>query len=125
MAGPDQQREFLARQPAAVDSAFAVLEAVADLGPGVTTRELVEVLDLSRATVYRILKHLVAQEYLVRTPDLTGFALGARVLALGRAQELQERASAPAPSPRAHHASDHVLRVDRVAADVGDGPRVE
>ncbi len=40
---------------------------------------------MSRATIYRILKHLVAQEYLVRTPDLRGFALGARVRALGAA----------------------------------------
>ena len=76
---------FLARQPSAVDSAFAVLEAVARVGPGVTTRDLVEVLPRSRATVYRILKHLVAEEYLVRTPDLRGFALGARVRALANA----------------------------------------
>jgi DNA-binding IclR family transcriptional regulator len=60
-----------------------VLEAVAELGAGVSTRELVDRLPMSRATVYRILKHLVAQEYLVRTPDLRGFALGARVRALG------------------------------------------
>src|SRR3546814_9880928 len=92
---------------------------------GLTTRQLVAVLDMSRATFYRLLKHLVAQEYLVRTPDLTGFALGSRVLALGRAQELQQRASAPGPSPRAHDARDHVIRVDRVAADVGDRPGVE
>ena len=81
---------FLARQPSAVDSAFAVLEAVAAHGPGVSTRELVDALPLSRATVYRILKHLVAQEYLVRTPDLRGFALGARVRALGRAAAASE-----------------------------------
>ncbi len=79
---------FLARQPAALDSAFALLEAVAQHGPGVTTRELVDALPMSRATVYRMTKHLVAQEYLVRTPDLTGFALGARVLALGEAARL-------------------------------------
>ncbi|MCR1785813.1 helix-turn-helix domain-containing protein [Nocardioides carbamazepini] len=60
-----------------------MLEAVAELGAGVSTRELVDRLPMSRATVYRILKHLVAQEYLVRTPDLRGFALGARVRALG------------------------------------------
>jgi DNA-binding IclR family transcriptional regulator len=84
----DAGEGFLARQPAAVDRAFAVLEAVARLGPGVTTRELVDALPMSRATIYRILKHLVAEEYLVRTPDLRGFALGARVRAL---------ANAPAP----------------------------
>lgn len=75
---------FLARQPGAVDHAFAVLEAVADLGPGVTSRQLTEALPMSRASVYRILKHLVAHEYLVRTPDLRGFVIGERVLALGR-----------------------------------------
>ncbi len=75
---------FLARQPSAVDSAFLILEAVADIGPGVTGRRLVEELPLSKATVYRILKHLIEQEYLVRTPDLTGFMLGRRVLDLAR-----------------------------------------
>lgn len=76
---------FMARQPTAVDHAFTVLEAVAELGAGVTARVLVERLPFSRATVYRLLKHLVAEEYLVRTADLSGFALGARVRALGHA----------------------------------------
>lgn len=91
MTRSDGADGFVARQPAAVDSAFAVIEAVAELGAGVTTRELVRVLPMSRATVYRILKHLVAQEYLVRTPDLSGFALGARVLALGQATNVSTR----------------------------------
>lgn len=78
---------FLARQPSAVDSAFAVLEKVGELGPGVSARVLVEELPMSKATVYRIIKHLVEQEYLVRTPDLTGFMLGRRVLALAGAQQ--------------------------------------
>src|SRR3546814_18178336 len=81
MAGPERQRAFLARQPAAVDSAFALLEAVADLGPGVTTRELAEVLALPRATLYRILKHSAAQEYHVRTHTLPGSPPGVRCLA--------------------------------------------
>lgn len=96
----DSRDNFVAREPGAVDSAFAVLEAVAQLGPGVTTRELLRDLPMSRATVYRILKHLVAQEYLVRTPDLSGFVLGARVLALGRAAELApQSASSEAGRP--------------------------
>jgi hypothetical protein len=86
---------FLARQPAAVDSAFSVLEAVAELGPGVTGRDLVAALPMSKATVYRILKHLVEQEYLVRTPDLTGFMLGRRVLDLARPRP----AATPPPPP--------------------------
>ena len=77
---------YRARQPGAVDSAFAVLEAVAAMGPGTTSRELVEALPMSKATVYRIVKHLVESEYLVRTPDLAGFMLGSRVLALARPQ---------------------------------------
>jgi DNA-binding IclR family transcriptional regulator len=81
---PAESHEFLARQPAAVDSAFAVLEAVARLGPGVTARELTEALPMSRASVYRIIKHLVGNEYLVRTPDLRGFVIGERVQALSR-----------------------------------------
>lgn len=75
---------YRARQPGAVDSAFAVLEAVAALGPGTTSRELVDALPMSKATVYRIVKHLVESEYLVRTPDLAGFMLGRRVVALAR-----------------------------------------
>ncbi len=75
---------FLARQPSAVDHAFAVLQAVADAGPGVTARELQQVLPFSRASLYRILRHLVGQEYLVRTPDLRGFLLGRRVHDLAR-----------------------------------------
>ncbi|MEU4454513.1 MarR family transcriptional regulator [Nocardioides sp. NPDC023903] len=74
---------FLARQPGAVDSAFAVLEAVDRIGPGVTARQLVEALPMSQASVYRIIKHLVANEYLVRTPDLRGFVIGERVRVLG------------------------------------------
>jgi DNA-binding IclR family transcriptional regulator len=82
-----EPHEFLARQPAAVDSAFAVLEAVARLGPGVTARELTEALPMSRASVYRIIKHLVGNEYLVRTPDLRGFVIGERVRALSGGAE--------------------------------------
>lgn len=76
---------FRGREPGAVDSAFAILEEVAKAGAGVSAREIAESLGLSRATTYRILKHLVQQEYLVRSPDLTGFALGRRVQDLVRA----------------------------------------
>lgn len=93
-AGPGVDRGFLARQPSALDNAFAVLEQVARSGPGVTARTLVETVPLSKATIYRILKHLVERAYLVRTPDLTGFALGPRVLALAEPAE-----SEPSPSP--------------------------
>lgn len=69
-------------QGTAFDNTFAVIELVAKLGPGTTARDLTARLPLDRATVFRIVKHLVAEEYLVRTPDLSGLALGRRVLSL-------------------------------------------
>lgn len=71
-----------ARQPGAVHSALSVLEAVAHLGAGVTAQRLSAELGLPRATTYRLLNLLVEDEYLVRTPDLAGFALGAKVAQL-------------------------------------------
>ncbi len=71
-----------ARQPKAVHSALTVLEAVAHLGAGATAREISLELELPRATTYRLLNLLVQDEYLVRTPDLSGFALGAKVVQL-------------------------------------------
>jgi len=71
-----------ARQPGAVHSALAVLEAVAQLGAGVSAQRLSAELGLPRATTYRLVNLLVEDEYLVRTPDLAGFALGAKVAQL-------------------------------------------
>ena len=71
-----------ARQPKAVHSALTVLEAIARLGAGATAHEVSQELDLPRATTYRLLNLLVQDEYLVRTPDLSGFALGAKVAQL-------------------------------------------
>lgn len=71
-----------ARQPRAIRSALTVLEAVASLGAGTTARAISEELGLPRATTYRLLNLLVEDEYLVRTPDLAGFALGAKVVHL-------------------------------------------
>ena len=68
----------------AVDHAFAILEEVARQGPGVSARQIVEAVSMPRSTVYRLIKHLVQEEYLVRSPDLTGFALGARLDILAR-----------------------------------------
>lgn len=70
------------RQPKAVLNAFVVLEEVAACGPGVTAREISHNLAMPRATTYRLLNLLVQQEYLVRTPDLSGFALGSKVTQL-------------------------------------------
>lgn len=71
-----------ARQPRAIHTALAVLEEVAAKGVGVTAREISAALGLPRATTYRLLNLLVEDEYLVRTPDLNGFALGAKVVQL-------------------------------------------
>lgn len=90
---------FGAREPGAFDHAFAVLETVARHGPGITSRELIAILPMSRATVFRIVKHLVAEGYLVRTTDLRGFALGARVLALTEASVLHRDEAIARPSP--------------------------
>jgi DNA-binding IclR family transcriptional regulator len=73
-----------ARQPKAVQSAFAVLEEVARCGPGVTGMEVSRNLGLPKATTYRLLNLLVEDEYLVRMPDLSGFALGRKVEMLAR-----------------------------------------
>lgn len=86
-----------ARQPRAVHSALTVLEAVAALGPGTTAREISEALAMPRATAYRLLNLLVQDEFLVRTPDLSGFALGAKVVHLAVA-------AAPVHVPRAARA---------------------
>ncbi|GAB0101733.1 IclR family transcriptional regulator [Nocardia sp. JMUB6875] len=62
-----------------VSNSIAILEAVADCGVGVTAKEIAERLGIAPATTYRLLNSLVADEYLVRTSDLRGFALGARL----------------------------------------------
>ncbi|MCZ2817920.1 IclR family transcriptional regulator [Modestobacter sp. VKM Ac-2984] len=73
------------RQPKAVQSALAVLECVARLGAGVAAKEVAESLGMPPATVYRLLNLLVGEEYLVRLPDLSGFALGRKVAGLAGA----------------------------------------
>ena len=71
-----------ARQPKAIHSALTVLEEVARCGAGVTARQISDNLALPRATAYRLLNVLVQDEYLVRMPDLRGFALGRKVVEL-------------------------------------------
>ena len=70
------------RQPRAVRSALEVLEEVVAAGPGVTAKEISAALRIPQATTYRLLNLLVAEEYLVRLPDLAGFALGRRAARL-------------------------------------------
>lgn len=83
-ASAAQNHAFDGRQPSAVSNALSVLHVVAASEPGVTAREIHQVLAMPRATVYRIVKHLVAEEFLVRSADLRGFALGIRMRELSR-----------------------------------------
>ncbi len=71
-----------ARQPRAIHSARTVREAVAELRAGAPAREISEALGLPKATTYRLVNLLVQDGFLVRTPDLSGFALGAKVVHL-------------------------------------------
>ncbi len=70
------------RQPKAVQSALRVLEEVARAGVGVTAKEIAEHLSMPSATAYRLLNLLVADGYIVRLPDLSGFSLGHRMSVL-------------------------------------------
>lgn len=70
------------RQPKAIRNALVVLEEVVAAGPGVTAKEISAALKLPPATTYRLLNLLVGEEYLVRLPDLRGFALGRRAARL-------------------------------------------
>lgn len=62
-----------------VINALEILEEVATMGPGVTAAELSRNLGLSKSATYRLVNLLSQEEYLVRTPDLGGFALGAKI----------------------------------------------
>jgi len=57
-------------------STLRILEVVARLGPGTTAKDITDALLMPPATAYRLLNSLVGDEYLVRTSDLRGFALG-------------------------------------------------
>ncbi|WP_307828670.1 IclR family transcriptional regulator C-terminal domain-containing protein [Antrihabitans sp. YC2-6] len=67
------------RQPQAVQSALRVLEEVARAGTGVTAKDIAVNLSMPSATTYRLLNLLVGEGYVVRLPDLTGFALGQKI----------------------------------------------
>ncbi|MGZ8179517.1 helix-turn-helix domain-containing protein [Williamsia sp. SKLECPSW1] len=62
-----------------VISALELIEEVAASGPGVSANDLARSLGLPRSTTYRLVNLLAQEEYLVRTPDLGGFALGRKV----------------------------------------------
>jgi DNA-binding IclR family transcriptional regulator len=68
------------------------------LGTGTTAKEITESLQMPPATAYRLLNSLVSDEYLARTSDLRGFALGHAISGLITA------ATPPAVSTAAHDA---------------------
>ncbi|ODT98928.1 MAG: IclR family transcriptional regulator [Pseudonocardia sp. SCN 72-86] len=82
MTTPRDPLPLSGRQPRAVRSALAVLEEVVAAGPGITAKEISAALKMPQATTYRLLNLLVGEEYLVRLPDLKGFALGRRAARL-------------------------------------------
>jgi DNA-binding IclR family transcriptional regulator len=62
--------------PSTASNPLRILEIVARFGTGTTAKEITEALQMPPATAYRMLNSLVGDEYLVRTSDLRGFALG-------------------------------------------------
>ncbi|MGC0364741.1 DNA-binding IclR family transcriptional regulator [Rhodococcus sp. 27YEA15] len=75
----DASANLTGRQPKAVQSALRVLEEVARAGSGVTAKEVARSLALPQATTYRLINLLVGEGYLVRLPNLSGFALGRKI----------------------------------------------
>lgn len=111
MAGADAG--LTGRQPGAVHGALAVLEEVARVGPGVTAQQVSARLGLPRATTYRLLNLLVQDEYLVRLPDLAGFALGHKVALLaGLAGVAGVAGSGAAPAASAPPEEPHEIVIE-------------
>jgi DNA-binding IclR family transcriptional regulator len=77
--------ELGGHEPRAVQKALALLEAVARLGSGATAKEIAHATSTPPATAYRLLNLLVADGFLVRIDDLSGFALGRRTRELAGA----------------------------------------
>ena len=63
-------------KPSTTSNPLRILEIVARFGTGTTAKEITDALQMPPATAYRVLNSLVADEYLARTSDLRGFALG-------------------------------------------------
>lgn len=72
-------RDPTRHHPSTMSNSLRIIEAVAVMGIGVTAKEISEALHIPQATSYRLLNALVGEEYLMRTSDLRGFALGHRL----------------------------------------------
>ena len=105
---PDPSRHH----PSTVSNSLHILEVVATLGLGVTAKEIAATLHLPHATAYRLINSLVAEEFLVRTSDLRGFGLGARLDGLVTA------ASTPIVSTAARRQLDDLRATVRFAVHV-------
>jgi DNA-binding IclR family transcriptional regulator len=104
------EREPGGHEPRAVQRALVLLEAVARLGSGATAQDISRLSGIPPATAYRLLNLLVANGYLVRIADLSGFALGRRTRELAGA----------APDPAAEFRPAHVV-VEELRARVRFG----
>ena len=78
-------REPAGHEPRAAQKALALLEAAAQLGSGATAKEISQLTGIPPTTAYRLLNMLVADGFLVRVADLSGFALGRRTRELADA----------------------------------------
>jgi len=63
-------------KPSTASNPLKILEVVAQYGTGTTAKEITDALQMPQATAYRVLNSRWADEYLARTSDLRGFALG-------------------------------------------------
>lgn len=80
-------RDLGGNEPRAVQRALALLEAAAQLGSGASAKEIAALAGIPQATAYRLLNLLVADGYLVRVADLSGFTLGRRTRELAGAAD--------------------------------------
>lgn len=96
-------------RPSTASNSLRILETVAQLGTGTTAKEITDALQMPPATAYRLLNSLVGDEYLARTSDLRGFALGHAISGLITA------ASPPAVSTAAHTAMAEFRSATRFA----------
>ncbi len=90
-------------------NSLRILEVVARFGTGTTAKEITDALQMPPATAYRLLNSLVGEEYLARTSDLRGFALGHAISGLITA------ATPPTVSTAAHTAIEEFRNGTRFA----------
>ncbi|HEY0575209.1 MAG TPA: IclR family transcriptional regulator C-terminal domain-containing protein [Pseudonocardia sp.] len=89
---------MVARPPVAdtsVGRALRVVEVVAEIGDGVTTKSIARRLGLTLPTTYRLLATLVDEGYLVRLREPRGYGLGYRLGELAR--RLSDQLAMPWP----------------------------